>query len=31
MPSTVSGGNYVLKATAENGMVFTEKVVVSNK
>ncbi len=28
---TVSNGNYVLKATAENGMVFTEKVVVGNK
>ena len=28
---TVSNGNYVLKATAENGVVFTEKVVVGNK
>jgi hypothetical protein len=28
---TVSNGNYVLKTTAENGVVFTEKVVVGNK
>ena len=31
LPSTLSSGNYVLKATADNGVVFTEKVTVGFK
>ena len=31
LPSTLSSGNYVLKAVDEKGVVFTEKVVLSNK
>ena len=31
LPSTLSSGNYVLKAVDEKGVVFTEKVVINNK
>jgi hypothetical protein len=31
IPNTISNGNYVLKTTADNGVVFTETVVVGNK